>query len=301
MAFTYEELIALDNPYEELSTGDALAENAKVLNSLSNQEQVMLATKMIAACPETRFKEYSHHIEALGRLAHNESTFHAVLTAAYEVRHRISSLLDPRNKTPHTLFSKEFNPGLFHRFSALANLTLESNESAIAERLALCAPEDERSKIAHNLSIAFPKHILAEKTRLAFTLRRNVETFLLSDNPEKFFISRDYSSDTCNMFVNMFRSLLAGHEQTIGKKLCGLDAESRSSITRRLELLHTEVFDETNPFKLIADSMNAKLEQNRSQASNAHGLFNHGKSKDKEECPGNNKLDEEKELSCCNL
>ncbi|PWY55834.1 hypothetical protein DGG96_09975 [Legionella qingyii] len=278
MAFTRIDLTALKNPYEHLSDGDALAKNAKELNALSAKEQVSLATKIIAACPDSKFKQYGHQIKSLESLATSEETFHSVITEAYQVRQRITSLLDPRNKAPHTLFSgKEFNPASFHRFSTLAEQVLESNESAIAERVALCAPEHERSQIAHNISIAFPKHILEVKTQIAFMLRRNIERLLLGNNPEKFFTSRDFNKETCKMFVNMFRTLLNGHEATIGEKLGALESQAQASIKRNLELLHTEAFDETNPFKLIADSMSAKEstehEKNKSQATNPNSLF----------------------------
>ncbi|KTD42793.1 lpg0008 family Dot/Icm T4SS effector [Legionella parisiensis] len=280
MAFTRIDIIALENPYEQLSDGDALAKNAEVLNTLSNKEQVALATNIIAACPEAKFKQYAHHIRALGNLTQSADTFHSVLSEAYQVRQRLNSLLDSRNKTPHALFlGKEFNPGPFHRFSTLAKHLLESNEPAIAERLALSVPEQDRSQVAHNLSTMFPKHILAEKTQLAFMMRRNIEKLLLGDNPEKFFTNRDYSKDTCRMFINMFRTLLKGQEETIGEKLCTIESEStRASVKRHLELLHTEVFDETNPFKLIADSLRAKesSEQKKtgSQTTNPYGYFN---------------------------
>ncbi|CAM3053005.1 Uncharacterised protein [Legionella steigerwaltii] len=278
MAFTYEQIIALENPYEQLSNSDALAENAKVLDALNSKEQIAMATKIIAACPEAKFKQYGHHIKALDSLTKREGAFHDVITEAYQVRQRINSLLDPRNKSPHALFlAKEFNPAPFHQFSALTKQVLESNESAIAERLALCAPKQDRSQIAHNLGIAFPKSVLTEKIHHAFMLRGNIERLLLSDNPEKFFTSRDYNADTCKMFANMFRTLLNGHEESVGEKLCALESTSLSAIKRELDLLHTEAFDETSPFKLIADAISAKessvQKKNGSQASNPNGFL----------------------------
>lgn len=278
MVFTYKEIIALENPYEQLSDGDALAENAKVLNALSTKEQLALATKIIAACPESKFKQYSNHIKALDNFAKNGGTFHEVLRTAHLVRQHINSLHDLRNKSPHALFlAKDFDPAPFHRFSDLATQVLESNESAIAERLALCTPEKERSKIAHTLSTVFPKSILAAKIQLAFTLRRNIETLLLSDNPEKFFTSRDYKAETCKTFVNMFSTLLQGHEASIAGKLSTLESTHQASIQHELELLHSEAFDETNPFRVIADSISAKesakTNKNGSQAGNPSGFL----------------------------
>ncbi|MCW8409096.1 hypothetical protein OQJ13_08945 [Legionella sp. PATHC035] len=307
MVFTYKELIALENPYEHLSDGDALAENAKTFETLSRKEKIAIATKIIAACPEAKFKQYGHHIKALGGLIQEEGNFHSVITEAYQVRQRINSLLDPRNKSPHALFSaKEFNPAPFFQFSALAKQLLDCNESEIAERLALCVPEQERHQIAFNVGIAFPKSILKEKMNHAFLLRRNIEQLLLGDTPDKFFTSRDYDGDGCRMFVNMFRVLLKGREESIAGKLCALESVSRSSVKRHLELLHTEAFDETNPFKLIVDAINKKesseQKKNESQASNRNGLFNHSptppkKSLSMEQFDLSSEADDEKKLS----
>ncbi|KTC80881.1 hypothetical protein Lche_2901 [Legionella cherrii] len=307
MVFTYEELIALENPYEHLSDGDALAENAKAFETLSGKEKIAIATKIIAACPEAKFKQYGHHIKALGGLIKDEGSFHSVITEAYQVRQRINSLLDPRNKSPHVLFSaKEFNPAPFSQFSALAKQLLECNESEIAERFALCVPEQERHQIAFNVGIAFPKSILKEKINHAFLLRRNIEKLLLGDTPDKFFTSRDYDGDSCRMFVNMFRVLLKGQEESIAGKLCALESVSRSSVKRHLELLHTEAFDETNPFKLIADAINKKesseQKKNESQGSNRNGLFNRSptppkKSLSMEQFDLSSEAEDEKELS----
>ncbi|QMT58656.1 lpg0008 family Dot/Icm T4SS effector [Legionella sp. PC997] len=277
MAFTRIDLTTLKNPYKHLSNGDALATNAKELNALSTKEQIALATLIIAECPESEFKQYRHHIKSLSNLTKGEESFHSVIVEAYQVRQRITSLLDPRNKAPHSLFSREFYPASFHRFSSLAERVLEGNELAIAERLALCTPENERSQIADNINTAFPKHILFEKTQTAFMLRRNIERLLLGDNPEKFFTSRDFNKETCKMFINMCRTLLKDHAATIGSKLGSLEAEAQVSIKRHLELLHTEVYDETNPFKQIADSIKTKesLEQkkNESQGGHPNSLF----------------------------
>ncbi|KTD53558.1 hypothetical protein Lsan_3968 [Legionella santicrucis] len=274
MPFTYEQIIELENPYEQLSNGDALAENAKVLNQLSEEEQKTLATKIIAACPESKFKQYGRHINALRSF--EEDGFHAVISGAYQVRHRIFTLLDPRNKTPHSLFLEEFNPDLFNNFGDLAKEILKGNEQAIAERLALCTPEESRSKLARNVEITFPHSSFATKSKAAFAIRRNVDK-LLGENPEQFFESRDFNKDAYNMFPSMFQTLLKGQEDQIGKKLSGLD--SQDAIRRQLSLLHTEVFDEANPFKLIAEVMGPKIEQKKVsfQGTNPSRMFGHSR------------------------
>ncbi|MBI2786421.1 MAG: hypothetical protein HYX60_09025 [Legionella longbeachae] len=279
MIFTYEQIIKLENPYEAFSNGDALAENAEVLNALSNKEKNILATKIISDCPMTKFKNYGLQIEALRNLTKKDGSFHSVISEAYQVRQSIFSLFDPRNKAPHSLLiGEEFNPTPFHRFSELAKNVLKNNEPAIAERLALCAPGEVHSQIARNIDIVFPKSALTTKMQVAFTLHRNIKQFLLGDNPEKFFSSRDFNHDTCNMFANMFRSLLKDHEEEIGTKLGTLkSAEVRIKILHQLELLSTEVFDQANPFKQIAEVIRKKQisedKENTSLANNPNGLF----------------------------
>lgn len=280
MAFTHFELFALENPYERLSDGDSLASNASLLNKLAYKEQLRIATKIIAGCPESKFKKYGLHIKAIESLNQDKDTFHSVLDKAYQVRQGITSLLDPNNPNPHGLFlGNEFNPSLFHRFEELSNQLLEGNEQAIAERLALCVPTQDQSKLAYNVRHTFSQKTLSEKLQLALVLRRDIERLLLSDNPEKFFMSRDYNEEACKAFINLFRILLEGKEEEIGTKLGALQSENaRASIKRQLALLHTEAFDETNPFKLVADSLSVKesLEQKKmgSQAKNPNNYFN---------------------------
>ncbi|KTD11808.1 hypothetical protein Lgra_1266 [Legionella gratiana] len=274
MPFTYEEIIELENPYEQLSNGDALAEHAKVLNQLSEKEQKTLATKIIAACPDSKFKQYGRYIDAL-RIFEADG-FHAVLFDAYQVKHRIFTLLDPRNKRPQALFLEEFNPDIFNNFSELAKEVLKGNEQAIAERLALCTPEGSRSKLARNIEITFPHSTFATKSKAAFAIRHNID-ILLGENPEQFFESRDFNKDAYNMFPGIFQTLLKGQEEQIGKKLKSVD--SKVNIRHQLELLHTEVFDEANPFKLIAEAMGPKVEQKKVsfQDTKPHHMFHHSR------------------------
>jgi hypothetical protein len=279
MAFTHEEIMELENPYEELSIGDELAENAETLNALSEEDQVTLASRIIAACPEKKFKQYRNHIKALDGFSKDEESFLSVLSEAYQVRQSITALLDQRNLKPHSIFLKnEFNPSPFHRFCTLANQVLEGKATAIAERLTLCTPECDRSQVKRNLSITFPKHVLGENLEQAFVLRRQIETELLGDNPEKFFRSTCYNQDICKKFINIFHQLVAGHEKAIGEKLANLKAlPTQSAIKHQLEILRSQD-EESNPFKLMADSMKPKVciayKKPDSPASNIHGLFN---------------------------
>jgi hypothetical protein len=282
MVFTYEELIALENPYEELNTGDALAENAAGLNALSNDEKRTLSTKIIAACPQAKLNNYFLQIEALKNPANTSESFHSVISEAYQVRKRIFALMDPKNRAPHNLLTgEEFTPELFHRFKDLTQMVLENNEPVIAERLALCAPEHGRSQIARNIDIAFPKSTLTTTLQSAFTLRRNIDRLLLGAKPEQFFTSLDYKKENCDLFVTMFRTLLKDREKEIADKLAAIESmETRAKVKHQLELLSTKTFDKTNPFKLIAENMNAiissepmKTVSPGSQATNPSGLF----------------------------
>lgn len=271
----FSEIVTLENPYEQLSDGDSLAENAQLLDALSVDEKNILATKIIASCPESKFKQYRYQLEALRVPNKTEGTFHSVIAEAYQVRQIIFALLDPRNQNPHRLFGEEFNPVPFQRFSDLALQLLKSNEPAIAERLALCTPQETRSDISRNMNIAFPRSILASRVQVAFNLRNNIETLLLGDHPEQFFTSRDYNKETCKTFMNMFWVLLKDRIEQIGTKLATIESDAlRENIKRELALMHTEIFDETNPFKLIADVMVAQegsLEKEKT--TNPYGLF----------------------------
>ncbi|MFO3154858.1 hypothetical protein SCR00_04520 [Legionella pneumophila serogroup 1] len=51
MTFTCDELKGLEHPYEVLGNGDALAENREELNKLSNDEKLVLASRLVLECP----------------------------------------------------------------------------------------------------------------------------------------------------------------------------------------------------------------------------------------------------------
>lgn len=269
MLFTHKEIIELKKPYEQFSNGDVLAEHAKVLNQLSKEEQHILASLIIADCPVSNFKKYRNDINALNIF--KENGFHSVLSGAYEVRSRIYSLLDLKNKMPHTLFLEMHTLDLLNKFSSLAIVLLGSNEQAITERLALCTPEESRSTLARNLEIAFPGSPFESKSKMAFTIRCSLDK-LLGENPEQFFESRDFNKDAYTMYPNMVHTLLKGKEEQIGKKLAVLEPNLHIPIRHQLQLLHTETVDDANPFKLIAKAMESKLEEEK---NSSHDALNH--------------------------
>lgn len=286
MVFTYEQLIRHENPYAALSNADSLNENAAVLNALSKDEKIALATKIISECPADKFCNYGRQIEALRHPLNPVGGFYHVLNQAHQVRHMITALMDQRNKKPYLLFvSEEFNHDLFNQFSTLANHVLEGNQTAIAERLALFTPEKYRSTLSFNIKFTFSNKELSTNLQCAMTLVRNIERYLLGEQPESFFSSRDFDHDTCTKFEQTLSVKLKGHEEQIGAKLAAIgSAETRKKILHKIDLLHAQAFDQTNPFKLIADAMRAKepapVKRSLSQSNHLQTFFNDHTSED---------------------
>lgn len=276
MAFTYEQILMLENPYEELGQANTFAENLKVLDALNPKEKNNLASKIVLGCPDTKLQHLSRQIEALRQPTHNGETFYTVLSEACQLKQRIFGLLDHRNPKPQNLLLRpEFNPALFHSFGELAKQLVKNNESSIAERLALNAAKEEHSIIARNIEMIFPQHLLAKKIRVAFTLRRNIDNLLLGNQPELFFSSPDFDKDICTTFANLLRILLKDHETEIGLKLAAItSAPIRTEVMHQLELLNTETFNQLNPFRLIASTMIANENTLLApQATNINALF----------------------------
>jgi hypothetical protein len=236
MGYTVEELRDLKNPYKDLGTGDALAEHREELNSLTLDEQKSLAARMILECPLSDLRNFGHEIEA-GRTPHDDKkTFHAVLSEAYEIKNRIIALLDPRNKNPHLLIlGNEFDEELFNNHKQLAVDVLENNEAAIAERLALTTPATDRNQLALNVKGIFPGTVLAEKIGHAFAIRRDIDNFLLGEDPHQFFASREYNVDACHEFSGLF-SVITDQESSIAAKMAlTVPQDKRSNISRNIQ------------------------------------------------------------------
>lgn len=270
MLLTHEQIIALKNPYQTFNTADTFAEHVHVLNQLSNVEQVSLATLLIKDCPDSAIKRYYHQIEALNTRGHNG--FYSIMQQAYQVRARISALLAPNMKTPHQLFlGTEWAPDSFCRFRELANQLIADKEQKAAIRLALSTPKELVEEVLFNLESTFSttghasENTMVIQATAAFKIRQTLD-LLLGEHPEQFFETQDIKDikDAYYQYPNLFQTLLQGQEEQIGKKLSALSSiASQSSIRRQLELLHTEPYDDNNPFKLIAQVMDSKkpLEQ----------------------------------------
>lgn len=263
MTFTCEQIRKLENPYQELGNGDALAEHREELNKLSMEEMEDLASNMILACPSKDMGTFGHVINALRTPGKEEPLFHTAIYLAYELKIRFLALLDPVNKNPHTLFlSSEFNGELFQNFNDLGLKLLDKNESVIAERLALTTPEEHRSELSRNINNVYPHSLFASKIAAAFTLRRDIERLLLGDKPELFFSSRDFNIDLCLEFSSLFSTLVKGHEQGIGEKLAKLN---HHDISRKLEMINSSAHDPKSTVRLITAAMVPKDEPKKEQ------------------------------------
>lgn len=292
MGYTVEEIKNLKNPYKTLGTGDALAEHRDELNLLTFDEMKALASHMVLECPQDELKYFGHAIEAARRPQDDEKSFHSVLQQAYEIKQRLLSLLDIKNKNPHNyILGNEFDDKLFNQFHDLALNVLKDNETTIATRLALTTPNESKNQLIINLTKVFPRSSFATQVGAAFTVRRDIERLLLSDKPETFFSSREFSVDLCLEFSALFTVLLKDHETTVGEALALVQSSKmRSDIGRYLEQLNARAHDHQNPFRLIAAAMSPKdspkqthlaLEMAppvaaspRQNASNPNALFN---------------------------
>ncbi|RUR20633.1 hypothetical protein ELY21_00680 [Legionella sp. km535] len=219
MGYTVEEIQELQNPYKDLGTGDALATHRAGLDQLSAEQKKELATRMVLECPEGELKSFGRAIEA-ARVPHADGqTFHSVLAEAYEVKNRIHALLDKRNKNPHLLLlNKEFDKKLFNTYRDLALQVLDNNETAIAERLALTTPSESHDQVAQNVEEIFSDTLFASKINQAFALKRDIDHFLLGDNPGEFFSRSEDSIDSFQEFPGLFK-VIEQNESTIAAKL----------------------------------------------------------------------------------
>lgn len=269
MGYTIEEIKDLPDPYTTLGNSDAIAENLIALNKLSPEDKISVATKIIQFCPKEELKGFWHVVDAARKLSGPDDTFHQVLSQAYEVKKRIVALDDPQNTHPHHfLLDQEFDAELYDQFNNLALSALAGNELKVAQRLAITTPADKRSKLCANVNNVFPNSDFGSLLGSSFALCREIESKLLSTNPETFFTSDemktvegDFSVDLCNQFSGVFPKYLAGKEQTIGERLADIECkELRSQVARDLNLMNPKASDANNCFRLIAQYMSAKIE-----------------------------------------
>ncbi len=264
MGLKLEDIKKLQNPYIEL--GDKLVENREELNKLDSDEMIDLASRMILECPAEELSLFKFSIEALRTPQDDKDTFHEALTKAWEVRKRLTSLVDPKNPKPHEyILGAEFNEELFNNYNNLALNVLKDKEVAIATRLALTTPEADHKSLARNIRNMFPASTFAENMAAALNLRHCIEAQLLGEQPEAFFASRDFNVDYCLEFSGLF-VLLKGKEKEIGEKLALIESPKvLSDIARNLEQLDGAAHDQENPFRLISAAMNSNRQQQKQE------------------------------------
>jgi hypothetical protein len=307
MQYKAEDLKSLKNPYNDLGKGEAFAPHAEELEKLTLHDKKRLAADIVFDCPNAELKHLGHKIEALRTPAqNNHESFHTLINQAYHVKKLILSVLDDRNKHPHHAFlGKEFNADLYNAHQKFALRILENKESEMAERLALSTPSTERTTLTRNVSSIFPNSLLLNKLNAAMTLRSDIDDLLLGNNPETFFASPDFNVDVCLEFNWLVTKLIAGKEESIGKKLATVDSGSRSTIGKQLEQLTASAHDKTNGFRLIAAAMNkspahqpsehvkekAPAAPSESAAGKADGFFKASETKQTSQIEKNSKND----------
>lgn len=296
MEYNSKEIMQLTNPYEVLGKHD-LAPYQPIFDSLSSEDKITLAVKMVSGCPENQLKEFRRKFNALNTFIHEEETFYSVLQGAHQVKSIISAALNDNNRNPHQFLLEEFNPDLLNRFSELALSTISFNTAFLAEQMALSTPAEQRSKVARNAELVFSESDLAQKINQAFTLRRDIENLLLGELPEQFFTSADFNPRLYPLFSNLF-DIIENQIEAIGLKLSQLsDVKTKEKVIECIDQLHTEGHDEVNPFKRIADVMQKpRISDKVSAVNNPNKLF--GDSKQQKSKPDDK---EYKNVPCCTI
>lgn len=235
------------NPYTEFGSAETLIAKQKELDSLPKEKQKELAESLMLHCPDDELKGFSHAVRALRAHTQDDACFYHVLNGAYATRCRIKGLYDPVNKHPHTLLSGEdFAPDLFNEFAELSTKLLAEKDEDIAMSLALSTPEKDRSTVARNVTIAFPKSTLAETLGAAFTLRKEIDA-LLSNEPYNFFLSPEFSVNNCARFGKKLFTLVDDKEDEIALKMANTPEVKRKLVLERMEsvIRDSSLFEKT--------------------------------------------------------
>lgn len=239
MTFSLEQIKASDNLYAELGNSDALVEHLPLLNNLTVPEQREIALKLISSCPDEELKTFAYAIRATKVYGLQQETFHDVLSCVFEVRKRTLALLDSRNPKPYQqLIGDEFSPDLFVEFNHYALELMNPKANEIATKLALSTPKEHCNEVARNLSQIFPCSELVAQVHQAFTLRKQIDLFLLGSEPFKFFISPEFSAENYLKFDPVFE-LISYKDEEIAAKLSSTpkDEEIRALVLANMELI----------------------------------------------------------------
>ncbi|AHE65607.1 hypothetical protein [Legionella oakridgensis] len=137
-------------------TSEELTENRLLLDALPSREKIDIATQMVLSVASESLRAFNYDVEALRHPEKNEETFHETISQALEVRQRLESILDLRNRHPHRqLLAPEFNVDLYIKFSFLCISLIAEQAEKLAARLAETTPFEHKSELARNINLAF--------------------------------------------------------------------------------------------------------------------------------------------------
>ncbi|WP_133128099.1 hypothetical protein [Legionella nagasakiensis] len=151
----------LETLLTEPLTSEKLAQNVRILDALPPEEKIDVATNMVLSVAAESLRDFNYAVEALRHPEKDEETFHATISQALEVRQRLESILDLRNRYPHRQFlAPEFNVDLYIKFSSLCSALIETQADRLAARLAETTPVANKSTLARNINLAFGERSL---------------------------------------------------------------------------------------------------------------------------------------------
>ena len=239
MPFNNEQIIALENLYEELGNADNLTEHQEQLDFLSLEDKKKVAIKLVRQCPEKNLNNLGLTIKALRAPAasadHNES-FHHIATQVWTIRKKIIALQDPLHPEPHTLLLEpEFNADLFTEFNDFSLALLDGNELAIAQKLAIIIPKEQRSELVRNIQNAFPDSQFVTVVSATFAFRRELD-LLLGEEPYKFFISPEFNAKSFAQYSKLLE-LIDDKDEEIAAKLENTPNIKRATVLVNMEAL----------------------------------------------------------------
>lgn len=236
MPFTKEQIIAIDDLYQQLGSADQLAEHKKELELLSVEEKKNLAIKLVKQCPEKNMNHLGLAINALkGPVTEGqEETFAHIVSQVWEIRKKISALNDVHHPAPHTLLlAPELNTDLFTEYADYSFELLDGKEMPIAQKLAMTTPREKRSELVRNIQNTFPDSQFVSVVGKTFAFRRELDV-LLSDEPYKFFISPEFNARAYVQY-DILLELLEDKDEEIAAKLATTPNLKRITVLTNME------------------------------------------------------------------
>lgn len=227
-------LLHSPNPYQLLRSEDGIEKQLTLLNALHPTDMGKLSSSIAYECPVTELQAYTQIVskflkktlldsdteEGFTSSSDSELGFCEMLYNALEAKRVVQELLNPTNEEPFQEFlDTHYNNSLFTAFRELCLKLLKGQELAVAEKLALTTPQKDRYLVFSNLNKAFGGTTFAKLVTTAFAIRRDIDYFLLGEEPGEFFFNDEFKPDSYLKFPNLFDCLLKDKEQAIGLKL----------------------------------------------------------------------------------